>query len=194
MNKDFSQAPRPTFKRALRRISMISVVISMTLVWLLLCAASIFTLKQYAQKNLELTAATMGRSLEAALVFGDSAAAEDTLATLGKQGQFSQAILVDGRQKPFASWHNDGLARQDKVSDVISKWLFPEPTVQPILHQGKVIGELRLTALDRLISYFLGISIIVLTGSIFLASCIAAYPLAASRHRGCAAEYYRGSP
>lgn len=99
MNKDFSQAPRPTFKRALRRISMISVVISMTLVWLLLCTASIFTLKQYAQKNLELTAATMGRSLEAALVFGDSAAAEDTLATLGRQGQFSQAILVDGRAK-----------------------------------------------------------------------------------------------
>ena len=51
----------------------------------------------------------MGRSLEAALVFGDSAAAEDTLATLGRQGQFSQAILVDGRQRPFASWHNDGL-------------------------------------------------------------------------------------
>lgn len=173
MNKDFSQAPRPTFKRALRRISMISVVISMTLVWLLLCAASIFTLKQYAQKNLELTAATMGRSLEAALVFGDSAAAEDTLATLGRQGQFSKAILVDGRQKPFASWHNERLVRQDKISDIISKWLFPEPTVQPIWHQGKIIGELRLTALDRLISYFLGISIIVLTGSIFLASCIA---------------------
>ena len=78
MNKDFSQTPRPTFKRALRRISVISVVISMTLVWLLLSTASIFTLKQYAQKNLELTAATMGRSLEAAPVFGDSAAAEET--------------------------------------------------------------------------------------------------------------------
>ncbi len=90
MNKDFSQTPRPTFKRALRRISVISVVISMTLVWLLLSTASIFTLKQYAQKNLELTAATMGRSLEAALVFGDSAAAEETLASLGKQGQISR--------------------------------------------------------------------------------------------------------
>lgn len=53
MNKDFSQTARPTFKRALRRISVISVVISMTLVWLLLSTASIFTLKQYAQKNLE---------------------------------------------------------------------------------------------------------------------------------------------
>ncbi|MDU7648390.1 MAG: diguanylate cyclase DgcN [Klebsiella michiganensis] len=169
MNKDFSQAPRPTFKRALRRISMISVVISMTLVWLLLC-----------------TAATMGRSLEAALVFGDSAAAEDTLATLGRQGQFSQAILVDGQQRPFASWHNDGLVSQDKISDVISKWLFPKPTVQTILHQGKIIGELRLTALDRLISYFLGISIIVLTGSIFLASCIALL-LTHSLHRGIVA-------
>ncbi|STW21355.1 diguanylate cyclase [Klebsiella variicola] len=50
MNKDFSQTARPTFKRALRRISVISVVISMTLVWLLLSTASIFTLKQYAQK------------------------------------------------------------------------------------------------------------------------------------------------
>lgn len=78
MNKDFSQAPRPTFKRALRRISVISVVISMTTVWLLLSTASVFTLKQYAQKNQALTAATMSRSLEAALVFADSAAAEET--------------------------------------------------------------------------------------------------------------------
>ena len=43
------------------------------------------------------------------------------------------------------------------------------PTVQPIWHQGKQIGELRLTALDELISHFLGISILVLTGSILLA-------------------------
>ena len=45
MNKDFSHTSRPTFKRALRRISVISVVISMTLVWLLLSTASIF--KEY---------------------------------------------------------------------------------------------------------------------------------------------------
>ncbi len=103
MNKDFSQAPRPTFKRALRRISVISVVISMTLVWLLLSTASVFTLKQYAQKNLALTAATMSRSLEAALVFDDSAAAEETLATLGRQGQFSEALVLDNQQNTSPS-------------------------------------------------------------------------------------------
>ena len=173
MNKDFSQTPRPTFKRALRRISVISVVISMTLVWLLLSTASIFTLKQYAQKNLELTAATMGRSLEAALVFGDSAAAEETLASLGKQGQISQAIVLNGQMQHFAAWRHEPLANKEQVSGLISKWLFPEPTVQPIWHQGKQIGELRLTALDELISHFLGISILALTGSILLASFIA---------------------
>lgn len=113
MNKDFSQTPRPTFKRALRRISVISVVISMTLVWLLLSTASIFTLKQYAQKNLELTAATMGRSLEAALVFGDSAAAEETLASLGKQGQISQAIVLNGQMQHFAAWRHEPLANKE---------------------------------------------------------------------------------
>ncbi len=51
------------------------------------------------------------------------------------------------------------------------------------LAPGKIIGELRLTALDKLISHFLGVSIIVLTGSIFLASCIALL-LTHSLHRG----------
>lgn len=186
MNKDFSQTSRPTFKRALRRISVISVVISMTLVWLLLSTASIFTLKQYAQKNLELTAATMGRSLEAALVFGDSAAAEETLASLGKQGQISQAIVLNGQKQPFAAWRHEPLANKEQVSGLISKWLFPEPTVQLIWHQGKQIGELRLTALDELISHFLGISILVLTGSILLASFIGLL-LTHSLHRGIVA-------
>lgn len=186
MNKDFSQTSRPTFKRALRRISVISVVISMTLVWLLLSTASIFTLKQYAQKNLELTAATMGRSLEAALVFGDSAAAEETLASLGKQGQTSQAIVLNGQKQPFAAWRHEPLANKEQVSGLISKWLFPEPTVQLIWHQGKQIGELRLTALDELISHFLGISILVLTGSILLASFIGLL-LTHSLHRGIVA-------
>ncbi|VDY38828.1 diguanylate cyclase [Salmonella enterica subsp. arizonae] len=87
MNKEFSLS-RPTFKRTLRRISIISVLITMTLIWLLICVASVLTLKQYAQKNLGLIAATIAHSLEAALVFSDNAAAAETLAIPGRQGQF----------------------------------------------------------------------------------------------------------
>ena len=55
----------------------------------------------------------MGRSLEAALVFGDATAAEDTLATLGRQGQFSEATLLDSHQRHFADWRNDALVKNE---------------------------------------------------------------------------------
>ena len=48
MDKDFFPTTRPTFKRTLRRINMISVLVTMLLIWLLLCVASVLTLKQYA--------------------------------------------------------------------------------------------------------------------------------------------------
>lgn len=69
MDKGHSPITRPTFKRTLRRISIISVLVTMTLIWLLLSISSVLALRQYAQKNLDLTAATMTRTLEAALVF-----------------------------------------------------------------------------------------------------------------------------
>lgn len=91
--------------------------------------------------------------------------------------------MLNGQKQHFAAWRHEPLANKEQVSGLISQWLFPEPTVQPIWHQGKQIGELRLTALDELISHFLGISILVLTGSILLASFIALL-LTHSLHRG----------
>ena len=173
MNKENSSTPRPTFKRTLRRISIISVVITMTLVWLLLSIASVVTLKQYAQKNLTLTGATMSRSLEAALVFNDATAASETLTTLGKQGQFASAEVVDSHNKRFAAWSMGPNDNSDQLGALVSRWLFPLPVSQPVQHNGQTIGELRLTARDSLISHFLWTSFAVLTGCILFASFIA---------------------
>ncbi|WP_336222322.1 diguanylate cyclase DgcN [Citrobacter amalonaticus] len=173
MDKDLSQIARPTFKRALRRINMISVIVTMTLIWLLLSVASVLTLKQYAQKNLELTAATMTHSLEAALVFSDAAAATETLAALGQQGQFSAAEVRDNNQNVIASWRSHADETDEKLNDFVSHWLFPLPVAQPVWHNGEIIGEVRLTARDSLISHFIWLSLAVLTGSILLASGIA---------------------
>ncbi|MDA8479393.1 diguanylate cyclase DgcN [Citrobacter sp. Awk 4] len=173
MDKERTSITRPTFKRTLRRISMISVVVTMTLIWLLLCVASVLTLKQYAQKNLDLTAATMTHSLEAALVFSDGTAAAETLAALGRQGQFSAAEVRDKNQKLLAAWHYNARASNDKLNSLVSHWLFPLPVTQPVWHNGNVIGEVRLTARDSLISHFIWLSLAVLTGCILLAAGIA---------------------
>ncbi|ECT4781116.1 diguanylate cyclase DgcN [Salmonella enterica] len=172
MNKEFSLS-RPTFKRTLRRISIISVLLTMTLIWLLICVASVLTLKQYAQKNLDLTAATMAHSLEAALVFSDNTAAAETLATLGRQGQFSAVEVRDKNGRIIASWRYDARAADDKLIGLISHWLFPLPVSQPVWHNGRAIGEVRLVARDSLIGHFIWLSLAVLTGCILLASGIA---------------------
>ena len=120
MNKGPSPIKRPTFKRTLRRISIVSVLVTMTLIWLLLSISSVLALKQYAQKNLDLTAATMTRTLEAALVFSDSVAASETLAALGQQGQFSVAEVRNQKQKVIATWRYDAQDATDKISSIIS--------------------------------------------------------------------------
>ena len=183
MDKEFTSTPRPTFKSTLRRISMISVIITMTLIWLLLCFASVVTLKQYAQKNLELTGATMSHSLEASLVFNDALAANETLATLGKQGQFAVAEVINVHKKRFAYWSWNPEDNNDTLGALVSRWLFPNPVAQPIMHNGNAIGEIRLTARDNLISHFIWLSFAVLTGCILFATAVA-LTITHSLHQG----------
>lgn len=173
MNKDSSISSRPTFKRTLRRISITSVVITMMLAWLLLSVTSMLTLKQYAQKNLELLSATVSHSLEAAVVFHDSAAAHETLAVLGKQGQFTEAQVLDTNGNEIAHWQINSDAEHDMVGGLVSKWLYPRPIEQHIWHNGKVVGEMHLTGTDTTITHFVWLSLGVLTACILLASIIA---------------------
>ena len=166
---------------------MISVITTMTFIWLLLCFASVLTLKQYAQKNLELTGATMSHTLEATLVFNDPQAANETLATLGKQGQFAMADVYDRNNKQFAHWEWRPEGNTDTLGLLVSQWLFPVPVTQPIMHNGNLVGEICLTARDSLISHFIWMSFAVLTGCILFASAIA-LTITRSLHHGMVDE------
>jgi diguanylate cyclase (GGDEF)-like protein len=170
MDKTFS---RPTFISRMRRISLISVIITMTLIWLLLSIASVFTLQQYAQKNLEFTGITMSHSLEAALVFGDEAAASSVLTTLGQQGYFSEAEVLDRNKHLVAGWNWSPDDTHSMFNGFLSRWLLPSPVTQPILHNGFYIGEIRLQAFDNLIGHYIVLSLLVLTVCIIFASAIA---------------------
>ncbi|MBZ3660964.1 hypothetical protein JT306_00330 [Salmonella enterica subsp. enterica serovar Kentucky] len=73
----------------------------------------------------------------------------------------------------MASWRYDARAADDKLIGLISHWLFPLPVSQPVWHNGRAIGEVRLVARDSLIGHFIWLSLAVLTGCILLASGIA---------------------
>lgn len=164
---------RPRFISTLRRISVLSIVITMTLIWLLLCVASVFTLQQYAQKNLEFTGETMGHSLESALVLSDEAAASRVLKSSGQQGHFSAAEVLDKNHRLLAIWNGSTDESRSQVNRLLSHWLLPSPVIQPVLHNGIYVGEVRLQALDSLIGHFLFLSLLVLTICIIIASGVA---------------------
>lgn len=151
---------------------MISVVITMIIAWLLLSVSSMLTLKQYAQNNLRLLSVSISHTLEAAMVFRDGPAAYDTLATLGEQGQFASAQLVDSNGEILADWSGTAENNRDVVGSIVSRWVFPTPVVQKIYHNDKVLGEIRLTAMDNIITHFVWTSLGVLTACLLLASLI----------------------
>lgn len=173
MNKSFTSTQRPTFKRVLWRIGMLSVSVNVTLIWLFLCVSSVVTLKQYAQKNLELTGATMSHSLEASLILNDSQAANEALTLLGDEGHFAVAEVINVHNERFAYWSKSPDNNNDALGALISNWLFPVPVSQPIMHNGTIIGEIRLTINDSLISNFIRLSFAILTGSVLFATLIA---------------------
>ncbi|AXU93926.1 MAG TPA: diguanylate cyclase [Erwinia persicina] len=175
MDKFSAEKSRPSFRKMLARISVISAVTTMIVAWLFISATSMLSFRQYADKNLQLLAYTVSHSLEAAVVFGDGNAAMETLVELGKQGQFSSAIVADSKGKVLAHWgqDNEHSLRADPLARLVSGWLFPKPVQQPILHNGAEIGTITLTGEDATVTDFVYRSLSVLTLCLLLASVVA---------------------
>ncbi|QGU86547.1 diguanylate cyclase DgcN [Erwinia sorbitola] len=175
MDKPSADYSRPSFRKALVRISVISVVTTMTVAWLFISATSMLSFRQYADKNLQLMAHTVSYSLEAAVVFRDGNAAMETLKELGKQGQFSSAVVTDIRGNELVRWgqDDDSLLHKDPLGGMVSGWLFPQPVEQPILHNGERIGTVTLIGEDATVTDFVYRSLGVLTICLLLASLVA---------------------
>ncbi|KQN64786.1 diguanylate cyclase DgcN [Erwinia sp. E602] len=166
---------RPTFRSTLIRISAISVVTTLIIAWLFISATSLLSLRQYAEKNLQLLASTVSHSVEAAVVFRDAHAARDTLAQLGRQGQFASAVVTDSDGEELArwAWPEERTQHIDPLGEMVSHWLFPRPVEQPIEHNGQRIGTLTLTGEDSTVTRFVYRSLAVLTLCLLLAALVA---------------------
>ena len=109
----------------------------------------------------------MSHSLEASLVFNDALAANETLATRVNRASLPWLRLLT-RIKAVCLLVRNPEENNDTLGALVSRWLFPDPVAQPIMHNGNAIGEIRLTARDNLISHFIWLSFAVLTGCILL--------------------------
>lgn len=169
------QVRKITFRSALTRISAVSIVITMTVSWMLITTASLVSLKQYTEKSLQVLAYTLSQSVEAAVVFQDGLAAKEILENLGRQGQFSVATVTDVQGKTLAEWRADTSYSLEHQGKVIIYWIFPHSVVQPIYHRGELVGHLEISGADETIKQFVYFSLITLTLCIILASVLAIF-------------------
>jgi diguanylate cyclase (GGDEF)-like protein len=125
---------RPTLRSMFQRIHLMIIAITLLMAGIPLSVLSVFTLKTYAEHNLQLVASTISYTSAAAVVFGDKPAAQEALTLIARKEQIYEA----------------------RIYDPIRKWLLPKMVVQPIMSENEVVGYVTLTAGGATMVKFLG--------------------------------------
>ena len=99
---------RLTLAHKLTAISMATTAAALTLVCAVLVVYDVSTSRQGLVRDIDMLGDVIGRNSTAALTFGDSAAAADTLAGLGQNEHIVSAVIVSPDGGPLAHFDRDG--------------------------------------------------------------------------------------
>lgn len=136
---------RPTLRSVIGRGHLILALVAVTLASVSLTLLGVLALRVYAEHNLHLIARSINYTVEAAVVFNDSAAATEALSLIASTEEVAQAEVLDANGKLLAQWVRPETGLLSRVELEIAHTLLEQPISQPILHQGRVIGSIHLT-------------------------------------------------
>lgn len=133
-------------------------------------------LRAYADDNVHLVARSLAYTVEAAVVFGDNAAAHDAIAQIAPLEDVATVRVSDGQGKPFTEWHDDA-GRSLSLAARLSAFALPPPVAVPIDHDGQIVGHVEVLTRGRQFALFLwgGIGGVIgcLLGAVGVGSLIA---------------------
>jgi diguanylate cyclase (GGDEF)-like protein len=110
-----------------------------------LTLVALFALRAYANHNLHLIARSICYTAEAAVVFKDRAAAQESLVLIAANEEVSEAKIIDNNGKLLASWRHPKNGALHRMEQVVARWTLPNPVALPIVHAGKQVGEVWLS-------------------------------------------------
>lgn len=136
---------RPTLRSVIGRGHMILALVAVALASVSLTLLGVLALRVYAEHNLHLIARSINYTVEAAVVFNDSAAATEALSLIASTEEVAEAEVFDANGKLLAKWIRPETGMLSRVELELAHTLLEQPISQPILHQGKAIGSIHLT-------------------------------------------------
>jgi diguanylate cyclase (GGDEF)-like protein len=163
-----------------RKITLIIMII-VTVTLLVSSVAFITSDRLYTQKNvgnsLSIMADMIAANSTAAILFGDSAAAAETLGFLGSQENIEAGVIYDAEHEVFARYNRNGIDGQQPAppdtDDNMLYWSDHIDLFRTITYQGEKIGSIYLRsdlrAVHERLARFLAIVAAVLAGSLLVA-------------------------
>jgi len=157
---------RPTLYGTLRRIHLSVALIAVCTAGISLTALGLTALRAYADHNLRLVARSIAYTVEAPVVFRDSAAATETLSAIAASEDLAVAKVFDRDHQQLAIWQHADTQRFPALRRVASDLLTSGPVEQPIYHEAQRVGSVEVAGDPVALLHFL------VQGTLGLLACL----------------------
>ncbi|BAN52528.1 MULTISPECIES: diguanylate cyclase domain-containing protein [Pseudomonas] len=149
------QGVRPTLRSVLGRGHLSVALLAVGLAGISLTLLGVLALRVYANHNLHLIARSINYTVEAAVVFDDSAAANESLALIASREEVAEAKVFNDEGELLAHWQRADTGMLAKLEVQVATALLDEPVNLPILHQQQQVGHIELVGQGRSLLLFL---------------------------------------
>ena len=155
MNPTRKRSVRPTLRSVLGRGHLSVALLAVGLAGISLSLLGVLALRVYANQNLQLIARSINYTVEAAVVFDDSAAANESLALIASTEEVAEAKVFNDEGELLAHWQRGDTDMLAQLEVQVATALLDEPVNLPILHQQQQVGHIELVGQGRSLLLFL---------------------------------------
>ncbi|QXI37893.1 diguanylate cyclase domain-containing protein [Pseudomonas xantholysinigenes] len=145
MKRATKRFSRPTLRAVLGRGHLGVALLAAGLAGVLVTLLGVAALRVYANHNLHLIARSINYTVEAAVVFDDSAAANEALALIAATEEVADAKVYDNDGDLLAHWQRDEQGVMAQLQTQVARSLLEEPINMPVQHMGQQVGHIELT-------------------------------------------------
>lgn len=146
---------RPTLRSVLGRGHLSVALLAVGLVGISLTVLGVVALRAYANHNLHLIARSINYTVEAAVVFGDSAAANESLQLIASTEEVADAKVFNNDGEQLAHWQRSDDGMLGHLEARVATALLDEPINLPVMHQQQKVGHIELIGQGRSLLLFL---------------------------------------
>lgn len=161
-----SNRPLPTLRQLLAGVHMRLILFTVALATASLLLSGMIVIRNYASRNLDLTANTVAYTVEPAVVFGDRAAVLEGMVSVAGVGGVNRVEVRDSRGQVLAEWEHPHSDLHSGFEDWANRLLWPRPAVHMIRRGETVLAEVRVYGNSE------GILRYALSGAIIALSCL----------------------